>query len=389
MSIYKRKDRKGWRIEISFVDAKGKPCRKFSNAKTRKEAIQKESALINEIGKAKVEKLLFSDITSSFLDEAKRTRRYSTYKLYERILRIHLLPFFDIKVFTEITRKDIQEWKDKIEKGDYSLSYKQHCYTTLSMVFHHAKKEYGLINTALESSSNFSHDPNEVSTKEDKKLTYWEPWEFEKWLATINGAIEREEDNKTSLIGTKILVSICYYAGLRKGEANALLLSDYKTGDYPSLKVTKSVSQQLGLSRYLVTDPKNKTSIRTVPVCKDLQIILDDHVKNFLSRVPVPEEQKYLVYGIAPIPNTTAESVKNRIEKEAGIRHIRIHDLRHSFASNLINAGVPITTVSKLCGHASTEITYRIYSHLFPETGAEAMDEMQKYINSHQNIKNE
>lgn len=387
MSIYKRKDRKGWRIEISYLDAKGNRCRKFSSAKSRKEAIQIESAMLNDIGKAKVESLLFSDIASAFLNEAKRTRRYSTYKLYERLLRLHLLPYFGTKPFSSITRKDIQAWKEKIEKGDYSLSYKQHCYATLSVCFTQAKKDYGLVNTALAATPNFSHDPNEVSTKGDKKLNYWEPWEFEKWLNAINEEISQGNGNETVLIGTKILVSICYYAGLRKGEANALLLSDYQTGDYPTLKVTKSVSQQLGLAKYMVTDPKNKASIRTVPVCKDLQTILDDHVKNFLSKVPLPDDKKYLVYGIAPIPNTTAETVKNRMEKKAGVRHIRIHDLRHSFASNLINAGVPITTVSKLCGHASTELTYRIYSHLFPETGAEAVDAMNKYISNHQGEK--
>jgi len=53
------------------------------------------------------------------------------------------------------------------------------------------------------------------------------------------------------------------------------------------------------------------------------------------------------------------------------VRHIRIHDLRHSFVSNLIGAGVPIETIAKASGHASTGVTFRTYGHLLPPSQSE------------------
>jgi integrase len=53
--------------------------------------------------------------------------------------------------------------------------------------------------------------------------------------------------------------------------------------------------------------------------------------------------------------------------RRAGIREVRFHDLRHSFASNLLAAGVDVVTVSRFMGHASPRITLTIYSHVIPK----------------------
>ena len=52
---------------------------------------------------------------------------------------------------------------------------------------------------------------------------------------------------------------------------------------------------------------------------------------------------------------------------KAGIKYIRIHDLRHTFASLLIQEGFDIATVSKLLGHKSVKITMEIYYHVHPD----------------------
>lgn len=55
----------------------------------------------------------------------------------------------------------------------------------------------------------------------------------------------------------------------------------------------------------------------------------------------------------------------------AGVPIIRIHDLRHSHASYLINNNVPILAISRRLGHASPAITLNVYSHLYERTETE------------------
>lgn len=58
---------------------------------------------------------------------------------------------------------------------------------------------------------------------------------------------------------------------------------------------------------------------------------------------------------------------------DAGIDDLRIHDLRHSFASYLIAQGADLLTVKELCAHKSTQIMADVYGHLFPRRKVEAM----------------
>jgi len=66
--------------------------------------------------------------------------------------------------------------------------------------------------------------------------------------------------------------------------------------------------------------------------------------------------------------------------RRAGIRQVRLHDLRHSFASNLLAAGVDVVTVSKALGHASPHITMTIYAHALPNARRGTADKMAQLM---------
>lgn len=82
----------------------------------------------------------------------------------------------------------------------------------------------------------------------------------------------------------------------------------------------------------------------------------------------------YLVGGLAPLNDSSADRIKEDTESELWLPHIRVHDLRHSYVSVLINAGTPIATISKLVGHSSTEMTWKVYSHMYPQTLSTAVN---------------
>ena len=60
----------------------------------------------------------------------------------------------------------------------------------------------------------------------------------------------------------------------------------------------------------------------------------------------------------------------------AGLRRVRLHDLRHGYASLAMQAGVPLPIVSKLLGHSSVAITSDTYSHLLEGVGAAAAEQV-------------
>jgi integrase len=63
-----------------------------------------------------------------------------------------------------------------------------------------------------------------------------------------------------------------------------------------------------------------------------------------------------------------------------GIRQVRFHDLRHSFASNLLAAGVDVVTVSKALGHANVHITLVTYAHAIPKQRHGAGDALARLL---------
>ena len=66
--------------------------------------------------------------------------------------------------------------------------------------------------------------------------------------------------------------------------------------------------------------------------------------------------------------------------RRAGLRQIHFHDLRHSFASNLLGAGVDVVTVSKALGHSDPHITFTVYAHVIPKERHGAGDALARLM---------
>ena len=65
-----------------------------------------------------------------------------------------------------------------------------------------------------------------------------------------------------------------------------------------------------------------------------------------------------------------------RVLEKAGLRHIRIHDLRHTYTTLLLQAGAPITYLSAQLGHRNASITLRVYAHYLPSAAQQEVDRL-------------
>ena len=147
--------------------------------------------------------------------------------------------------------------------------------------------------------------------------------------------------------------------GLRAGEALALEWGDIDE-EKRTLKVTKNMVRVDGKNT-VQRATKTESGKRTIPLnSRALEAI--QHLKaQQVSGCPyvfATQTGKHLSYRnlLATMEKTSAA---------AGVEHRGLHALRHSFASNLYARGVEVKIISKLLGHASVEITYNRYIHLF------------------------
>lgn len=81
-----------------------------------------------------------------------------------------------------------------------------------------------------------------------------------------------------------------------------------------------------------------------------------------------------------PLHRTTARLVQTRLTKQAGVPAIRFHDLRHTAATLMLGAGVPVKVVSERLGHASVSITLDIYAHVLPGMQREAARVLERVL---------
>lgn len=147
---------------------------------------------------------------------------------------------------------------------------------------------------------------------------------------------------------------LLYWCGIREGELLALTPADFDFSR-KTLRINKSYQRLQG--KDVITTPKTKKSNRVI----QMPDFLCDEIKDYLSLLYEPVEDERIF-------QLSKHQLKRGMEygcKASGVKEIRIHDLRHSHVSLLIDLGYSAVAIGQRVGHESVEITYR-YAHLFP-----------------------
>ena len=146
----------------------------------------------------------------------------------------------------------------------------------------------------------------------------------------------------------------------------ALTMADF---DFEKRTLTISKSYQRINREDVITTPKTEKSNRTIVIPN----FLCEELKNYFDSL--------YGYGmddrIFPIGKSTLHHYMKMGAKAAGVKRIRIHDLRHSHVSLLINMGYQPLAIADRIGHEAIEVTYR-YAHLFPTVQNEIADKLDK-----------
>ena len=289
--------------------------------------------------------MLFDDLVMDYLAFTKKRVKESSYYDIESKIKNRLLPFFAGKTVQSITPKMISDW---IEDIDYSYSSKAWIFSTMASIYKYGYRYYDIKNIM-----DRVDRPRNMEIK--KELSVWTPEEFNVFIEQV--------DKEVYALYFKLL----YITGCRRGEALALTWNDVDL-ELGSIKITKSVTNKTRESVYKITTPKHRGSVRTITAPIRLVEELRQHLHHQQAELKECWHKDLFVFdGARPLPTSSADHIFAKAIKEADVKKIRIHDLRHSCASLLISRGVSVVAVSKQLGHSNVEQTLNTYAHIMPD----------------------
>jgi integrase len=270
-----------------------------------------------------------------------------TYRGYVSQLKNHLNPYFGKMKLTAITNNQIGQWiAREIESGTGEIVIKR-SHALLRQILNSALMDGRL-------SRNPAIGVPLPRTKSKKKTA----------LTPVQLNSLAQECNENSL-----LIQVAGMTGLRWGELAALQVKDVSL-----LGRTINVSKSVALSRSgkKVIGATKTNTVRTVPIAKDLLPLLEKQLegKSPLSPLFARSDGKVLDY------NNFMSRIFRPAVKRLGYSNVSFHSLRHTTASLLISQGAPVTAVSGILGHASTQMTLDVYGHLYKDDASKYIDRL-------------
>lgn len=267
----------------------------------------------------------------------------------DAIVEKHILPYFGAMRMSEIEPRDVVAWENGLLEKGFSGTYLRTICNQLTAAFNHAERYYGLRGNPMRVAGKVG------AKRPEKEMDYWTQEEFERFAEAI-------EDKPESFVSFLVL----YWCGLREGELLALRPADVDFGA-GVIRVRRNYQRVCG--KDVIQTPKTAASARDVLMPEAVAGELED----FLAAHP----------EIGPGDRIFEHSkhwLKHEMQRgceASGVKPIRIHDLRHSHVSLLINLGFPAAAIGARVGHSSTEIT-EMYSHLFPSTQVGMVDALNR-----------
>ena len=351
MSVYKNADSGTWYAMCWFTDWKGEckqKCKRGFATKKEAQAWEREFLMQKQADVT----MSFESFVSLYEKDVKPKLKLNTWLTKESIIQKKILPYFKKRKLSEITAKDVIDWQNEIRtltdsKGKpHSTTYLKTVHNQLSALFNHAIKYYGL-------QSNPAAKAGNMGSEERREMLFWTKAEYQKFADAMM-------DKPISYYAFEML----YWCGIREGELLALSASDF---DFTNSTVTISKSYQRLKGQDVITTPKTKKSNRVIKMPQFLCEEMQDYIKMFYSAEADDR--------IFPISKHYLHSEMDRGCKETGVKRIRIHDLRHSHISLLIDMGFTALAIADRVGHESIDITYR-YAHLFPTRQTEMAEKL-------------
>ena len=336
MKAEKDKKTGKWLIQYRYTDWQGKRRKSTKRGfATKREA---EEWLRNFLITQKADfDMKFEDFWKMYCADMETRLREHTMRTKKYIVELKILPYFGNKRVNDITAADIRQWQNELIKMGYSPTYLKTINNQLSAIFNYAIRYYDL-------KSNPCAKAGSMGKSKTEEMDFWTVEEFRKFIDSVM-------NKRLSYMAFMTL----YWTGMRLGELLALNPKDVDL-EKRTISITKSY-QRLG-KKDVITPPKTPKSKRVITVPEFLAVDIKDYMDSLYD---LQENDK-----LFPITKYYLEHEMQRGIKESGVKRIRVHDLRHSHASMLIELGFSPLEIANRLGHEKVETTLNTYAHLYP-----------------------
>ena len=274
------------------------------------------------------------------------------------MIKTKLLPYFGKMPVSAIDTATVMKWQTELMNyrnpktgNPYSQTYLRQIHNQLSTIFNFAIKYYGLIRNPAQLCGS-------MGKQNAEKFDFWTYDEFQKFIQSA----------KDDILAYTVF-NLFFYSGIREGELLALTLEDF---DFD--KNTVSINKSLAIIDGKPVSKRTKTPKSNRVIALPLPVI--DLVKVYANGLYKHKPTSRLFQA----SKTSLHRDMKKYCEVSGIRKIKVHELRHSHASHLIELGVSPLTISERLGHEDIKTTLNTYSHLYPNKQSEIAEMLTEYV---------
>ena len=357
MPVYKDKKRGTWYFEFKKTIDGVTYRNKKRGFQTKMEALLEEQKTIENIVNP-IEPMLqynLNDFFKIYQDYRKTKIKITTVFGDEQKYNVHISPTFGSLLLSDITPNKILDWKKALIAKNMTERFTNQIIGVFKGVIQYAIR-IGIINDNKLLNELERVHMNQIIKERDV-------WSLEQINQFLDSFVKDDP--------TEYNYWLYFYAlansGMRPNEFRCLQVQDIQ-GDY--LVVNKSINSKLGMDD-VIQPPKNINSNRKVLMPHEIIVLLQDHVKGY--------KQEDFIFGKNRAFRET--NILRKLKTHAKIAHLSpivLYGFRHSNATNLIKAGVPIKVVSKRLGHKDASTTMNVYWHLFQEDESQVLNVLSK-----------
>ena len=333
---YREKDTKKWTAQWFETNVMGeKKKRRKRGFETKREALEFERS--KKLSNERSMDMKLSDFIEIYFSDKQNDLKDRTIKNKRYMMQQHIVPYFGNQMMSEIKASQIIQWQNEIQKKGYSDSYLRMIQNQLTSLFTHAAKIYDL-------PVNPCKKVKRMGNSDSRSLNFWTLDEYKQFIQTMEP-------------GTRyyLMFEMLFWTGCRIGELLAITKADINF-EKNQLSINKTY-YRTGMQD-IITEPKTKQSFRTIEIPE----FLKEEIKEFVDgQYGMPDTER-----LFPVVQEAVQHKMKRQIELAGVKKIRVHDIRHSHVAYLIEKGVEPLLIRDRLGHKDIRITLNTYGHLYP-----------------------
>lgn len=290
----------------------------------------------------------FCVLMEEWLGEVEQNRKYSTYVKYKKLYTCHIQNVFSSDKLSQMTNGYIQTHLAALEMSDAT---RQNVLAVMKQALRYAEKQYGYPMPSLMGCT---------MQKRPHSIEVMDRMEQIRLIQFLNSDMDI----------SKAGIYLCLFTGIRLGEVCSLKWADIdqNRGLLHVNRTVQRIESKEGPTKTVLLEspPKSVFSKRVIPMSDSLLSLLIKFKR---------EGQEYVLQKNRPMEPRTYQNHFKKYLKQIDAPNYNFHVLRHTFATNCVDSGMDIKSLSEILGHSNVQITLNRYVH-------PSIDTKRKYLNA-------